>query len=243
MNNEQDDRFEKRLRFVVRHYKEGSLDEDKAWKRFAFRQGICRQVAFRRYWMAAASVVLLLIGFGTFYVKERNNPEWVSVATVSGQLKDVYLPDSTLVSMAGNHTAMTEVTVLGTSFQVSEQPDMTEVDVVTGKVRFAAGKEPEPVILTAGMSASYSNEKKEIDILKEENPNNLSWKTKQLRFNDTPLEKVIRDLNEYYQVEIINKVDSPDSRLTATFNDLPLDEVLMVINQTLDIRLVPRKDK
>ncbi len=107
------------------------------------------------------------------------------------------------------HTAMTEVTVLGTSFQVSEQPDMTEVDVVTGKVRFAAGKEPEPVILTAGMSASYSNEKKEIDILKEENPNNLSWKTKQLRFNDTPLEKVIRDLNEYYQVEIINKVDSP----------------------------------
>ena len=51
----------------------------------------------------------------------------------------------------------------------------------------------------------------------------------------------IRD--RYYQVEIINKVDSPDSRLTATFNDLPLDEVLMVINQTLDIRLVPRKDK
>ena len=233
-NNERDDRFEKRLRFVVRHYKEGSLDEDKAWKRFAFRQGICRQVAFRRYWMAAASVVLLLIGFGTFYVKERNNPEWVSVATVSGQLKDVYLPDSTLVSMAGNSTLRYDVKKYGKERRVVE---------MTGKVRFAAGKEPEPVILTAGMSASYSNEKKEIDILKEENLNNLSWKTKQLRFNDTPLEKVIRDLNEYYQVEIINKVDSPDSRLTATFNDLPLDEVLMVINQTLDIRLVPRKDK
>ena len=94
-----------------------------------------------------------------------------------------------------------------------------------------------------GAVVFIEDEKKEIDILKEENPNNLSWKTKQLRFNDTPLEKVIRDLNEYYQVEIINKVDSPDSRLTATFNDLPLDEVLMVINQTLDIRLVPRKDK
>ena len=112
-NNERDDRFEKRLRFVVRHYKEGSLDEDKAWKRFAFRQGICRQVAFRRYWMAAASVVLLLIGFGTFYVKERNNPEWVSVATVSGQLKDVYLPDSTLVSMAGNSTLRYDVKTCG----------------------------------------------------------------------------------------------------------------------------------
>ena len=91
-NNERDDRFEKRLRFVVRHYKERSLDEDKAWKRFAFRQGIRRQVAFRRYWMAAASVVLLLIGFGTFYVKERNNPEWVSVATVSVSYTHLTLP-------------------------------------------------------------------------------------------------------------------------------------------------------
>ena len=141
------------------------------------------------------------------------------------------------------HTALTEVTVLGTSFQVNEQPGSMEVNVVTGKVRFTAGKEPAPVVLTAGMSASYSNEKKEIEILTEENPNNLSWKTKQLRFNDTPLDKVIEDLNDYYHVEITNKVDSPDSRLTATFNDLPLDEVLMVINQTLDIRLVSRADK
>lgn len=120
MNNEQDDRFEKRLRFVVRHYKEGGLDEDKAWKRFAFRQGIRRQVAFRRYWMAAASVVLLLIGFGTFYVKERNNPEWVSVATASGQLKDVYLPDSTLISMAGNSTLRYDVKKYGKERRVVE---------------------------------------------------------------------------------------------------------------------------
>ena len=277
MNNEQDDRFEKRLRFVARRYKEGSLDEDKAWERFAARQGIRRQVAFRRYWMVAASVVLLLIGFGTFYMKDRNNPEWVSVVTASGQLKDVYLPDSTLVSMAGNstlrydlkkygkerrvvemtgkvffqvkrnearpfsvHTALTEVTVLGTSFQVNEQPGVTQVNVVTGKVRFAAGEALEPAILTAGMSASYSDEKKEINIGTEEKPNDLSWKTKQLRFNDTPLEKVIEDLGDYYHVKITNKTDS---RLTATFNDLPLDEVLMVINQTLDIRLVSQAEK
>lgn len=280
MNNEQEDRFEKRLRFVARRYKEGSLDEEKAWEGFASRQGISRQVDFRRYWMAAASVVLLLVGFGTFYLKERNSPEWISVVTASGQLKEVYLPDSTLVSMAGNstlrydmkkygkerrvvemtgkaffqvrrnetrpfsvHTALTEVTVLGTSFQISEQPALTEVDVVTGKVRFAAKKTSGQVVLTEGMSASYSDEKKEIGILREDNLNNLSWKTKQLRFSDTPLEKVIRDLSEYYRVEIVNRAGSSDTRLTATFNDLPLDEVLMIINQTLDIRLAPKDNK
>lgn len=280
MNNEQDERFEKRLRFVARRYKEGSLDTDQAWEQFATRQGLRRKVSFRRYWMAAASVMLLLIGFGTLYMTERNKPEWVSVVTVAGQLKDVYLPDSTLVSMAGSstlrydakkygkerrvvemkgkaffqvkrnearpfsvQTAMTEVTVLGTSFQVNEQPGATEVNVVTGKVRFTAGEKPEPVILTAGMSASYSEAKEEIEILPEEKPNHLSWKTKQLRFSDTPLEKVIEDLEDFYHVKIINKVNSPDTRLTVTFNDLPLDQALTVINQTLDVRLVARTDK
>ena len=193
MNNEQDDRFEKRLRFVARRYKEGRLNTDKAWEDFVVRQGISRKISFRRYWMAVASVVLLFIGLGTFYMMERKEAEWVSVVTAPEQLKDVYLPDSTLVSMAGSstlrydakkygkerrvvemtgkaffqvkrnearpfsvRTVRTEVTVLGTSFQVNEKPGVTQVNVVTGKVRFSAGEISEPAILTAGMSASYS---------------------------------------------------------------------------------------
>ena len=194
---------------------------------------------------------------------------------------EVYLPDSTLISMAGNssirydkkaygkerrvvemkgkaffqvtrnearpfsvYTEQTEVTVLGTSFQIDEQPDGTDVDVMTGKVSFGVtGSEMDKVILTAGMSASYSMESKGITILEEEDLNTLSWKTRQLRFNDTPLEKVVSDLSEYYQVNIINKAETPNLKLTATFNDLPLEDVLLVINQTLDTRLAPDTNK
>lgn len=224
MNNEQEHKLDERIRFVAKHYEEGRLDADKAWQQFAGKHQIYRSVSFRRYWMAAASVVLLLIGFGTYFMTERNAHEWVAVTTAPGQLKDVYLPDSTLISMAGNssirydvkaygkerrvvemkgkaffqvtrnesrpfsvYTERTEVTVLGTSFQISEQPGATDVDVMTGKVSFAAtGNETDKVILTAGMSASYSMEKKGITILEEADLNNLSWKTRQLRFNDTP---------------------------------------------------------
>lgn len=280
MNNEQEEQLEKRLRFVARRYKEGSLDTDKAWQQFAARKGIRRSISFRRYWMAAASVVLLLVGISTLYLKEKNEPEWVAVTTLSGQQKELFLPDSTLVSMAGNstlrydakrygkerraveltgkaffqvmrnearpfsvQTARTEVTVLGTSFQVNEMLSQTDVNVVTGKVCFSAGKEEGSVILTAGMSASYSMEKKAIKVLEEEELNSLSWKTKQLRFNNTPIDKVIEDLNTYYQVTVTNKVKSPETNLTATFNNLPLEDVLMVINQTLDIRLVAKPGK
>ena len=280
MNNEQENKLEQRIRFVAKHYEEGRLDTDKAWQQFAGKHQVRRTVSFRRYWMAAASVFLLLIGFGTYFITERNSPEWVAVTTGPGQLKEVYLPDSTLISMAGSssirydvktygkerrvvemkgkaffqvtrnearpfsvYTERTEVTVLGTSFQINEQPGGTDVNVMTGKVSFGAtGSETDKVILTAGMSASYSMESNGITIL-EEDLNSLSWKTRQLRFNDTPLEKVIDDLNEYYQVKVINKTETPNLKLTATFNDLPLEDVLLVINQTLYTRLAPDPNK
>lgn len=280
MNNEQENKREQRIRFVAKHYQEGRLDTDKAWQQFAGKHQVHRSVSFRRYWIAAASVLLLLIGFSTYFITEQNSPEWVAVTTAPGQLKEVYLPDSTLISMAGNssiqydaktygkerrvvemkgkaffqvmrnesrpfsvYTEQTEVTVLGTSFQINEQPGGTDVHVMTGKVSFTVtGNETDKVVLTAGMSASYSTDNNGITIV-EEGLNTLSWKTRQLRFNDTPLEKVISDLNEYYQVKVINKAENPNLKLTATFNGLPLEDVLLVINQTLDTRLASDLNK
>lgn len=122
-------------------------------------------------------------------------------------------------------TSQTEVTVLGTSFQIDEKPTVTEVNVVTGKVCFTAGEE------------------KEITVVTEEDVNKLAWRTGQLRFMETPLDKVIEDLSDYYQVKIANQTKNEGARLTATFNNLPLEDVLQVVNQTLDARLVSTSKK
>lgn len=79
MNNEQEHKLEQRIRFVAKHYEEGRLDTDKAWQKFAGKHQVRHTVSFRRYWMAAASVLLLLIGFGTYFMTDRNSPEWVAV--------------------------------------------------------------------------------------------------------------------------------------------------------------------
>ena len=99
------------------------------------------------------------------------------------------------------------------------------------------------MILTAGMSAQYSMENKEITVVTEEDANKLAWRTGQLRFMETPLDKVIEDLSDYYQVEIANQTRNEGARLTATFTDLPLEDVLQVVNQTLDARLVSTSKK
>ena len=102
MNNEHGNKLEQRVRFVAKRYREGSLDPDKAWQKFASEHAISRKVSFRRYWIGAAAVVLVLVGLGTWFTVERNAPDWVAITTAPGQMKDVYLPDSTLVALAGD---------------------------------------------------------------------------------------------------------------------------------------------
>lgn len=276
MNEKQQNKFEEHLRFVAKHYREGAFDTERAWKQITARSGLHRVSLVRRYGLRIAAAVLLLIGLSVGFWMERNRPDWVAVATLAGETKTVFLPDSTEVALAGRselrydrkeygkkrrvvqmkgkaffqvkrektrpfsvYTSQTTVTVLGTSFQVQESGPLTEVYVATGKVRFAATGHPtEEVILTPGMSAGYSAENKEIAVRAEEEENTLAWKTGRLQFHNTPLNKVIEDLNTYYQVRITNKTPAAGLKLTATFDRLPLGEVLMVINQTLDTQLV-----
>lgn len=51
--------------------------------------------------MAAAAVIGLLVGITVFYKMQKSRPDWVAVATAAGQTKEVYLPDSTVVTLAG----------------------------------------------------------------------------------------------------------------------------------------------
>lgn len=314
MNDEQTDKFEQRVRFVAKHYREGVFDAESAWEKFALEKTSLRKDSsaesssdsrlsdtgrsdqslsgsvpsrttfslgyyFKRYGIAVAAVICLLIGWSVLDRVYRGRPDWVVVTTGPDQTKEVWLPDSTLLSMAGRseirydrkvygkerrvvemkgkvffevqreetrpfsvYTPHTEVTVLGTRFQVDEQKALTEVCVESGKVSFAAGKEADrqQVILTAGMSARYTWKEQALTVQEETDPNILSWKTGELRFKDTPLDRVIETLDAYYGVKIRNASPAPGVKLTATFSRLPLDEVLTVINQTLDTRLTAR---
>lgn len=269
---------EDRIRFVARKYKEGSLNTEAAWETFAARHGIRRRTILRRYIWGAAAILLLLIGLSGRYWMEKNASEWIAITTGTGEYKEVWLPDSTMVSLAGNTsirydikqygkerravemsgkaffqvtrdearpfsvlTQQTIVEVLGTGFQLEEKDLAVILNVQTGKVRFSAIEDSQTAILTAGMSASYSGKGNLQVDEKETDVNFLSWKTRQLRFRNTPLDQVLRDISETYQVEIINhtKKDS-ELQLTSYFDNLPLSEIISVINQTLDIQLEVR---
>lgn len=271
--------WEERVRFVAHFYEEGRFDEEKAWQRFVAEHALRRFYLCRRWLFgSAAAVLLLLVGFGARWFLGQEPEEWIVEATGTGQVKQVYLPDSSLVTLAGNSelrydrngfgkdsrrvamrgTAYFEVTrretapfsvsvrnttttVLGTSFQVEELPGQIAVDVLTGKVRFDVADCE--VVLTAGMSAVYKPAAGTIERSDTVGVNRFAWKTGELHFRSTPMEQVIRDLENYYHREVsgLRSADR-ELRLTATFREQSLEDVLSVINHTLDIQLTVGKE-
>ena len=140
------------------------------------------------------------------------------------------------------NTAIARVTVLGTSFQVNDQPKEIAVNVISGKVRFEIPQEEEAAVLTAGMSGSYHQDSQTIEVTEEETRNRIAWKTKELHFRNTPLPEVITTLETYYNCRIEYAASSKkeaDSKLklTATWHDISLREALNIIHQTLGVRL------
>ena len=140
------------------------------------------------------------------------------------------------------------VRVLGTQFQVSRDNAEVRVDVAGGKVLFAAGhpdrepverSAPASVILTSGMSAVLNSESSVPQMVEQKSENFAAWALQEFIFDSTPLEDVVAELAEYYQVNI--NVTSPgDWRtrcLTARFSAGDLQEILSIVSSALDVEM------
>ncbi len=272
--------WEERIRFVAQYYRENTFNPEIAWKKFAADRNLRRQVRIPVWIWQVAAVCLLALGYGIYRMVEQRQPEWVVIVAAADQGKEVFLPDSSQVSLAAlaelkydakrygkenrqvelkgkafyqvRHeencpfrvqTKVGNVVVLGTSFLVRERKSEMEVQVLQGRVRMEAGK-MQPVLLEAGMSARYSETDGDLQVLQEADENCLSWKTGERVFRETPLSKVIHDIEVCYEVKLKELSGASDSlRLSASFKKKPVEEVLLVINQTLDTRLVIEKSK
>ena len=91
--------------------------------------------------------------------------------------------------------------VLGTSFNLNTSKNTASVEVFSGKVAFGNLAEPEKnIVLLKGQAAVFQNGK--ATKLASSNSNVLAWKTGNLKFEGTPISKVVPALEEFYKVNI-----------------------------------------
>lgn len=129
-----------------------------------------------------------------------------------------------------------DVTVLGTSFNIKLTNSNIALGVKTGRVLFSPYKDGASSILTAGQGLAYDIQKREF--LTQSSENQDAWLTKELVFVDTPLEEVCKQLTNYYGVVIKLQGDMRTAKkLNAKFKDQSLNDVLIILNETYNIKI------
>lgn len=130
----------------------------------------------------------------------------------------------------------TEITVVGTSFNVKSIDGNTEVVVESGIVRVT--KNGQTIELNAGERTTV-NAATNIPV-KEEVSDKLYnyYRTKVFVCDDTPLWKLVDVINEAYDANIVIKREElRNLPINTTFNNESLEQVLEVIRQTLSIKV------
>ncbi len=127
---------------------------------------------------------------------------------------------------AGN----SQITVLGTVFNVKEDKPSGEVEVLveSGLVRLQGMHGHSSVTLQMGQFGLSDG--RSVRYGRMEDVNYLSWKTRQFRFINTSLEEVIQTLGHAYHVKIDpGKVNISGLKLTSTYKDQSVESILETI--------------
>lgn len=135
------------------------------------------------------------------------------------------------------YTGNIATTALGTEFYIHSKDKSVQVDLLEGKVQVEdIGKKTKAASLilfpgeTGRISAETNLVKQSFDSL-----HLRSWLSGRLSFNETPLPKVLKQLEEWYGIEIkVKKSELKGRSLNGDYQDAPLQDILKVVCFTLN---------
>jgi transmembrane sensor len=139
------------------------------------------------------------------------------------------------------------VEVLGTSFNVSayKENPVVEITVESGMVALSAKENHKDlIVMKAGSGGTYHKSQKELTLVPSSDPNNISWKTRDLFFDGSSLQEVADLVNRVYDANMV--IVNPDllsCEITVTFNDQSLEAILKVLEMTLDLDIAQSGDE
>lgn len=255
---------ENNLQYVARFFKQDTLDADKAFRDFQQRTGYRTRLFSWRH-IAAAAVVLLLVGLGVMYALRPQT----TVLMAENQQRSFVFSDGTEVILAPNavlsyegdyarnvsitgkaylkikHDAAKPFIIqgenylirdIGTQLEIRADEISTDVFVSEGSVYFASSRQKEEgIVLKEGNRGFLKSGAVRPFLRAKPSPNRAVWATHQFRFKDTALPYVLADLSDYYHVRLT--CANKDKRLTGNFDADSLETIVKLIEKTLDIKI------
>lgn len=150
--------------------------------------------------------------------------------------REVYLNGEAYFEVAKNpakpfiiHSKNTFTQVLGTSFNLNTNEDISEINVVSGKVTLVLNSDKNnKVVLLKGERGLLLDGQVEKSAFF--NANTMAWKTKKIVFKSTELKKVVKVLQDFYNIEIELNKNISNCLITSTFDNKPVEEIFKVLN-------------
>ena len=167
--------------------------------------------------------------------------------------RDIYLSGEgyfSVIHQSGKpftvHTALANITALGTMFNVKAYPDenVEEMIVINGELAVENGESAnafDRTILKPGQKLSVTLSERQLSLaITSIDPNmaeaEVSWKDDTLRFDSEPLQTVAIKLERRYNVHITVDDRLKNLRFTGTLEDETLQQVLNIIQHSLPVQ-------
>lgn len=132
------------------------------------------------------------------------------------------------------------IKVVGTRFNVKayKNTDEVKVSVLEGIVQLFESEQPnKTTTLTAGETGFYLKKKKAIKKMARVAPNEISWKTQKIIFENTSLTEVAEVLSSTFHVTFEVTPAVAECTITVQFDQKDLASVLSVLKSTLNLKI------
>ena len=130
-------------------------------------------------------------------------------------------------------THSSEVSVLGTVFNVKDSPGQSHIEVLVkeGKVKLQPKGKSKFLLLEANEKGIYQKEFHKLTKKSNESMNGLAWHTRKLTYEATPLGTIVMELNLYYGAQIfVDQSNMMQCPFTGSFDHQDLDTIVEVIS-------------
>ncbi len=175
-------------------------------------------------------------------------------ATMNGSLREVTLEGEAFFEVKHDpsrpflvHSEHAIIRVVGTAFDVAAYRNAPEVKVMveSGRVElFSDESVGNKILLEKGTVGTLVRNSQ--TLFKEENNdvNYLSWKTRVMHFDRTPLPEVVNVLNRSYHTQIELKSDELKNMFyTGTYTDESVDTIIDVLAKTFRLEITRAGEK
>jgi len=147
------------------------------------------------------------------------------------------------------HTANADIEVLGTTFNVNAYEDDNNVStvLVNGKVKLYFKRSDDEkaleCLLFPSQKAVYNKKTNAYSIRKVDLRHELAWRDNRLSFNNESLYHALKQIERFYNVDIVISGKLPAKKITGEFEHEPIEEVLETMQEWTTFKYEIKKDK